>query len=30
MYEATIPFALVPPTPAPTPADECPGGHDCY
>ncbi|HEY8072833.1 MAG TPA: hypothetical protein VIF62_01955 [Labilithrix sp.] len=29
-YEASIPFALVPPTPAPSPVDECPGGHDCY
>ncbi|HSO33315.1 MAG TPA: hypothetical protein VLT33_12365 [Labilithrix sp.] len=35
-YEASVPFALVPPPPPPsvpappTPVDECPGGHDCY
>lgn len=35
-YEASAPFAMVPPPPPPgapnpaTPVDECPGGHDCY
>ncbi len=35
-YEASVPFAMVPPPPPPeapkppTPVDECPGGHDCY
>jgi hypothetical protein len=30
-YEASVPFAAVPPPSAPTPVDEsCPGGHDCF
>jgi hypothetical protein len=35
-YEASVPFAMIPPPPPPnepsppTPVDECPGGHDCY
>ena len=35
-YEATVPFAMVPPPPPAyepppvPPVDECPGGHDCY
>jgi hypothetical protein len=35
-YEASLPFARVPPPPPPSqpapalPVDECPGGHDCY
>jgi hypothetical protein len=35
-YEASVPFAMVPPPPPAyepppvPPVDECPGGHDCY
>jgi hypothetical protein len=35
-YEASVPFAMLPPPPPPgspapaDPVDECPGGHDCF